>query len=626
MKKPVDSGTDLKERLLWSGMGLLLFLLPLRFGNPENPNFAPTPYGNPVIAFLGPWPVEWVYTLLYALGILLLLGLGFPKKTSRWSINLADGVLLIWLAIPLLTGWLATEYGYVSLRFLVLSGAGVTAWFLSRHSSSHRNAHETLMFVVVVAMLLACISALQQRFGGIEATRAYVLDQYGGDWANVPPVLAGKLSSNRVYGPFINPNILTGFLFCAFACATLPGLNRLEGMGKGRIRPPVMFGLLAFVVFLTLVFAESKAGWMALFVGAAWVALWIVPPEKRLWVPALAVIAAILGLAGVWFFGEALLQKAGRTLDARMGYWMGAFLLMKQNPLGGVGPGAFSIAYPRVLQPGDEESQTAHNFWMQSAADSGVPGLITAVLLTLVVFLGIVLFLKSVKEKKTVWTGGVWGAALACTGLGAWWLHNLADFHWFVPGDAFIALWMTGWIMAVVPWPEWARWRIPARWAWSLATGFTAAGLLISISLGISEAHFRSGVALFSSSPYACEQQLDKAIRHGWGNAEAYRLRARLRVGLGRPDLARMDYLQMLSLVPTRAAYHAEMGAFLQQYGSDLGLGLDEAMAHLEEAVRLYPNKSEYNARLGEALLSEGRKESAEQYLERAKMLKELEP
>ncbi|HCF95842.1 MAG TPA: hypothetical protein DEW46_12330, partial [Verrucomicrobia bacterium] len=117
-----------------------------------------------------------------------------------------------------------------------------------------------------------------------------------------------------------------------------------------------------------------------------------------------------------------------------------------------------------------------------------------------------------------------------------------------------------------------------------------------------------------------------RAIGYGLGNAEAFRLRARVRSLLGRMDSAYADYLRILDLVPTRAAYHAEMGNFLREYGKELGRDSDASVRHLQEAVRLYPNKSEYNARLGEALIEEGFEAPGMEYIERARLLKEMEP
>ncbi|MGI6301528.1 MAG: O-antigen ligase family protein [Verrucomicrobiota bacterium] len=612
-------------RVLWWGLGLLLLLLPLRFGNPENPNFAPTPYGDPVVALLGPWPVEWVYALVFLLGLGLLVHIGLPRSGTRWRLSAVDAALFLWFLLPLLTGWAFSEYRYVTVRFLLLSGSGLVCWVLGRWAGRDQTRYGLLMLLVWVAILFTCWSAIEQRMGGIEATRRFVLQQYGGDWANVPEVLAGKLSSNRVYGPFLNPNLLTGFLLAAFAGSVGPGLavlrKRFPGVG-GLRWIPLALGLL---VGCTLVFAESKAGWIALLGGIAWALLWSVPPRRRRPVFGMVALAGSVGLFGLWMWGEPLLQKAVRTWDARMGYWRGALELMRQNPMTGVGPGGFSIAYPRVMLPGNEETQTAHNFWMQSAADSGFPGLLTAVFLTVVVLVATAMLLRSAGQNREC-CGGPMGLITACVGLTSWWLHNLADFHWFVPGDAFLALWMTGWLMGYVPWPNRLEWRIPARWAWGGGVVLTVCGLLSAAMLIKAELHFRGAVALYPTSSHACEQALDKAIGYGLGNAEAYRLRARVRSLLGRLDSAYADYLRILDLVPTRAAYHAEMGNFLREYGKELGRDSDASVRHLQEAVRLYPNKSEYNARLGEALIEEGFEAPGMEYIERARLLKEMEP
>ncbi|HEY3267555.1 MAG TPA: O-antigen ligase family protein [Armatimonadota bacterium] len=291
----------------------------------------------------------------------------------------------------------------------------------------------------------------------------------------------------REFGPFTTPNLFACYLATVLPlaalvalsptgarrlAAALPGLQPSESGG----RPPRSIGVLASAAFLlgmtALFFTGSKgavlacgAGLLAgILAGRAWRKTAILPAVG------LAAMLLIAALAG----GRTLLgrvESAGTTeahsSQFRVITWKGAARMARAHPVFGVGPGSFGAAFNRYAIGG--WTQAAHNAYLQTAAETGAPGL-----LLLVAALG------SAAVGLLRRSGASLLAAAALAGLLAAAAHNLVDYGWtlWAPGAVLWALIGLAEPAEIRP-PKWlsALWlaSLAGALGWALLTANAAA-------------------------------------------------------------------------------------------------------------------------------------------------------
>jgi putative inorganic carbon (HCO3(-)) transporter len=165
--------------------------------------------------------------------------------------------------------------------------------------------------------------------------------------------------------------------------------------GPGRRLARVALGLVALLVVAILVLTQSRGGWVATIAGLfALLALWgaVLPPSRArrglrliLVLGALAVFAIVLWIGPMTLWELWLNPPADtaigtlRTLGVRRAIWPWAATAVADFPLTGVGLGAFRQVifrvYPLAPWP-DYDLGHAHNIFLQTALDTGLPGLV----------------------------------------------------------------------------------------------------------------------------------------------------------------------------------------------------------------------------------------------------------
>jgi putative inorganic carbon (HCO3(-)) transporter len=165
--------------------------------------------------------------------------------------------------------------------------------------------------------------------------------------------------------------------------------------GPGRRLARVALGLVALIVVAILVLTQSRGGWVATIAGLfALLALWgaVLPPSRArrglrliLVLGALAVFAIVLWIGPMTLWELWLNPPADtaigtlRTLGVRRAIWPWAATAVADFPLTGVGLGAFRQVifrvYPLAPWP-DYDLGHAHNIFLQTALDTGLPGLV----------------------------------------------------------------------------------------------------------------------------------------------------------------------------------------------------------------------------------------------------------
>jgi putative inorganic carbon (HCO3(-)) transporter len=207
--------------------------------------------------------------------------------------------------------------------------------------------------------------------------------------------LGRALSLSGRLGLTIHPNQLAGLI-----CLFLPLLiSLLVGRGAvGRRHTLTRVGLLIATVFVVVVLlsTQSRGGWVGTSAGLlALLAAWSlrVPPSPARTVARAATVAVLLaGLAGLLWIGPARLQALWlapptdtalgtfTTLLYRQELWPWALKAAGDFAYTGTGLGSFrEVAfrlYPVQISPSADIGH-AHNIFLQTALDVGVPGLVT---------------------------------------------------------------------------------------------------------------------------------------------------------------------------------------------------------------------------------------------------------
>jgi tetratricopeptide (TPR) repeat protein len=187
--------------------------------------------------------------------------------------------------------------------------------------------------------------------------------------------LRARVESTRVGGHFLTANqladflLLTGFPLAGFA---------LWARRRGRA---VFAGATCAAGAAALVFVLTRSkgaaisgvfglGVLGLTAGRGWV-------QRHLRAVAL-VSAGVLVLAGA-AMAAGLAPGPGQFAESfavRVGYWRTSVRIFLRRPLLGVGPGSWGPWYAMLKQPGFEETQSAHNAYLQMLSENGAAGLL----------------------------------------------------------------------------------------------------------------------------------------------------------------------------------------------------------------------------------------------------------
>lgn len=173
-------------------------------------------------------------------------------------------------------------------------------------------------------------------------------------------------------GIFANPNDLAYYLTVGVAM-TLAAREQSRRAGL-RLFYLGALGVLGAALFLT----QSRGGLIA---AGTVVGLWLLRGMKR---PAAAAGLLAVVVLAVHFAPEKTWQRAetigayqeDASAQGRLDAWRTGFRVVEDRPLGGVGAGAFMLAWPEYA-PGDAgPARTAHNTFIQLVAETGIPSLL----------------------------------------------------------------------------------------------------------------------------------------------------------------------------------------------------------------------------------------------------------
>ena len=241
---------------------------------------------------------------------------------------------------------------------------------------------ETQFLLVTLVVLLSGIQLGSWIFGWGFGTQVGV--------SVIGAELPISLAPLKLFIPFGVTTWLAAYLASS---ATITGAWALAARRK--ITQKAFWLLAALLVVLTL-FTDSRGGWVSLIAGTTSFVVLHVVGEVRFqkWVrrhliPLMVVAAAVLAVAffAIMHLSTELSHSAGDSL--RIDLWRGAVEIADDHPFFGVGPGLFGRAYRLYRDPFyvDNRLGTAHNFYLNTLAETGVIGSAIAIGIAVLILL-----------------------------------------------------------------------------------------------------------------------------------------------------------------------------------------------------------------------------------------------
>jgi O-antigen ligase len=317
----------------------------------------------------------------------------------------------------------------------------------------------------------------EQRFGGLQATRDYFYLYIYPTMKEIPPGYLKRINSDRVFATLFYPNALAGLLLLMLPVA----LGVTQSISRYLTKPALRFVQTLVCIFSLgcLFFSGSKGGWLLMLLLGV-ITLTALPFSKRFKL-VFAGGLLLMGLGGFFWKYSGFFQKGATSVGARMDYWQAALSTTMKHPLFGTGPGTFVIPYQAIKRPESELARLVHNDYLEQASDSGIVGFLTYSAfwvsgMTLIfrrMNVWTILGGKGVHlEKRTevpqpgslpLERGKGGKPALQMTfdgrgdeqtwlmlgiwlGLLGWGLHALIEFPLYIPGSAWPALALMGWL------------------------------------------------------------------------------------------------------------------------------------------------------------------------------------
>ncbi|MGC8782858.1 MAG: O-antigen ligase family protein [Armatimonadota bacterium] len=478
-----------------------------------------------------------------------------------------------------------------------------TAWLFSR-----RRGEQAL----TVALALALAGTL---------AAAFAMREYAENARIVP--------NWRVFGTFLNPNFLAGYLCLTMpvtlglALAPCPTQTLSSPKGGGELRWLLGFG--AWMQMAAILLTGSRFGTasavLALMVLAGWMAF------NRSWNRQRALvfgIVCLLVLGTAFFTARSLasrvttqaVQEGEHSGGFRVWTWRGTLRMARAHPLLGTGLGTYEIAYPRYAFVGF--TRMAHNSYLQIAAEAGSPALI--LLLGTLGVLAWTVLRTEVRNMNGIivgkWDARVLRAGLAAA-IAAGLARNLIDSDWYIFACLFTFWAIVGLMLSVIPLPSGERRKASVNRLYLAHTTLLAVAWVV-LTLRMGGALSANSASWNLSQGIPDEEGYRHALRWEPFNGDHYLSLGMLSMSMARAgDLSRAEDAQKwlrraAELTPlSKTWYH--LGNLYRDMLGDR----DRAVEAYRHALELDPHALRVMAELGKTLEQQGKLQDAERVYRR---------
>lgn len=260
----------------------------------------------------------------------------------------------------------------------------------------------------------------------------------------LPPALLQlvPLDLLRLNPQGFSPNIVAGAI-----APVLPVWSAWAVSYRGRQR--WMWLLLSLVPLGILILTQSRGAWIGLAFGLLVLAASYRPRPVAMLVGALAVVGLVLYVVAPATLRELILGgDVTVTASGRFELWDRAVYMLQDFPFTGIGLASFNqvlhTLYPPFLFTEDTVLPQAHNLFLQTGLDYGIPGLVAFVaLVTVVIGAGVAAMARLRGTAAGMWAAGLTAGIVVYLG------HGLTDAVTFSTKPAVIVWFIAALIIAL---------------------------------------------------------------------------------------------------------------------------------------------------------------------------------
>ncbi len=494
-------------------------------------------------------------------------------------------------------------------NLLILSAS--SAFLASRKITRQKNdkLFHILFVLILSAATFVSINGIHQFFYGLDDMRNFLdmekikktaLLYKNTDYHTYSLYL--RLISNRVFSTFVYPNSLSGYL-----CMILPFLFELFRQNKANLLKTYIQVVFVAVVCLSfwfymqsmsffipvaiisvcvfplsilycLILTGSKGGLVTLImVSSIYFAILIIRNKKNRLSVKTTLIAIILLSTLIFQVSKGKIK----TLKARFDYWRCATKMIKDAPLLGFGTGTFGTIYPKYNIIDAEQTQFAHNNYIQTATETG---LVSGFFFILVWLVPLIYFVKKSLKQKLPTLESAAGFSIM-----AFFIHGMVDFDYYIPTIAFYAFFMLGLLSS----KKTDRYYIIRIKNIPLKVSLITITIIFFIYANIFMKKTVHSAIYYNSAQTYAEQDNNKAIYLTKkaidltpSDSKLYFFLANLYLSEENFDEAVKYYKKAVSLNRYRASYHYKLAKTLRQTGTE---------ENLKQAILEFKKATEYN-------------------------------
>lgn len=530
--------------------------------------------------------------------------IGSREKFYRGRAGLAAACLLIWTAVSSVF----SVYPAASLRELYSVYGYVLFFFLAVNLLRTDRKREAALNALFVSTAIVSLYAVYQYFWGLDKTRLMVDIYHAGEFA---PEFIKRLGTQRAFSTFVYPPALAGFLTVVLPAAFAMFLRERERLKKSALA--VVCLLSAFALVLTY----SKGGWVTLAASAVFFAfVWMKYIRKRLHTGALIALIALASVLALSVFSGVERRATARGFMAsylvRYEYWLAAPGIISDYPLFGSGPGTWGSVYPEYKLLEAEETQMAHNNFVQAASETGPAGFVIFAWFFAAVLCAGFRHLRCGEgspDEKLLTAG-------ALTGVAAFLVQSLGEFTFYIPGVAVSVFLLSGILCSRDAWPGSGGPSSSGRKILYSALVAAAAVLLIFFLRKpmLGDRYYEKSLERAEDGQLIpAGILLDRAIESFPSEARYYYRRGMLYESRpGFLEEAIYMYQKASRLNPMSSAVHSRLAhACWRRSGGEENEHREKALYHMEQAVARYPFAPLYRVSLGRMYHLAGKERSA---------------
>ena len=491
---------------------------------------------------------------------------------------------------------------------------------------------EYILYVLAAAAVLVALYGLYQYFFGLQETRDWLVET--GQIKHMPEKLVSRLSGNRAFSFFIYPNALAGFFvltipiiislalkpfinrkiapYCYFICVTAClTLGFLIFVKKPMLFFPALGGIILspLLCLVSFYLTFSKGGLVAFAAVILFFISFSLLFLKDKKIKLFSFIFAIIIIVLITFFSIGFYKLKGDKLGspiasalARINYWPPGIKMLEESPLIGVGPGAFGSIYPRYKLPHGQETQMAHNDYLQVLAETGLLGFCFYIGCILTIFLSMAKKIKysDLRDGENILLFAIFIGFFGIL------VHSFFEFVLYVPGISATMFFLAAVVLAKSKIPS-ARFPVERKW---YVNGIIILAILIVFALCYryskaivdSDELYKQAIAVVQKKKLSAGLKLvNRAIDVDPGNPQLRHFRGVVYEELRDYEEALVNYKKASELEPSMAYYHFLVAKGIKNQCIDAGQSVpaDEIEKELKMAVEAYPTKGFYYLQLG---------------------------